>query len=168
MQLELGIIPIKFLLKLKRLNFLYYILNEDTDSMISQVYHTMKEDSKKGDYISLINKDKLDLGINLTDSEIKDLPKSSWKRYIKETVTSASLLYLVEENGSKNKTKHIVFNELTLNEYLKKNEKNIYFNNYILYKVKDSRDKKKNWAPWTFENDLCVACDNHSETMCHL
>ena len=123
MQLELGIIPIKFVLKLRRLNFLHYILNEDTDSMISQVYHTMKEDSKKGDYIGLINKDKLELGINLTDSEIKDLPRSSWKRYIKETVTSASLLYLVEENSSKNKTKHIVFNELKLNEYLKKMRK---------------------------------------------
>ena len=102
MQLELGIKLIKFVLKLQRLNFLNYILNEDIDEMISQFYHTMKEDSKKGDYIGLINRDKLYLGNHLTDSEVKDLPRSTWKRYIKETVTNASLLNLIEDNSSKN------------------------------------------------------------------
>ena len=102
MQLELGIKPLKFVLKLQRLNFLNYILNEDIDEMISQFYHTMKEDSKKGDHIGLISRDKLYLGNHLTDSEVKDLPRSTWKRYIKETVTNASLLNLIEDNSSKN------------------------------------------------------------------
>ena len=108
MQLELGIKLIKFVLKLQRLNFLNYILNEDIDEMISQFYHTMKEDSKKGDYIGLINRDKLYLGNHLTDSEVKDLPRSTWKRYIMETVTNDSLLNIIEDNSSKNKTKYIV------------------------------------------------------------
>ena len=42
-QLELGIIPIRFILKQKRLNFLHYILNEDKNSMISQVFFEMKK-----------------------------------------------------------------------------------------------------------------------------
>ena len=108
MQLELGIKLIKFVLKLQRLNFLNYILNEDIDEMISQFYYTMKEDSKKGDYIGLINRDKLYLGNHLTDSEVKDLPRSTWKRYIMETVTNDSLLNIIEDNSSKNKTKYIV------------------------------------------------------------
>ena len=50
MFLELGIIPVKFIMKGKRANFLKYILNESKDTMIRQVYEALKVDSKKGDF----------------------------------------------------------------------------------------------------------------------
>ena len=58
MQLELGIIPVRFVVKQKRLNFLHYILNESMESLVKQVYIALKEDSRKGDFVSLINTDK--------------------------------------------------------------------------------------------------------------
>ena len=82
-QLELVVIPIKFILKLKRINFLHYILTEDKNSMISQVYTAMREDCKKGDFVSLIESDILDLEINHSDSEIEEMSRSSWKKYKK-------------------------------------------------------------------------------------
>ena len=50
MFLELGIIPVKFIMKGKRANFLKYILNESKDTMIRQVYEALKVDSKKRDF----------------------------------------------------------------------------------------------------------------------
>ena len=47
MFLELEIIPVKFIMKGKRANFLKYILNESKDTMIRQVYEALKVDSKK-------------------------------------------------------------------------------------------------------------------------
>ena len=96
----------------KRMNFLNYILNESTDSMIHKVYIALREDSHKGDFKALTDKDRKDLEINLTDEEVKHIPKVSWKKFIKEKVTLAALNYLSEENNSKEKTKPIKFDEL--------------------------------------------------------
>lgn len=67
MQLELGIIPVMFVIKQKRLNFLHYILTESTESLVKQVYLELKADNRKGDLVSLLNSDKEDLEINLSD-----------------------------------------------------------------------------------------------------
>ena len=47
-KLELGILPVRYVFMKKRLNFLHYILNESMDSIMKQVYDTLKEDSRKG------------------------------------------------------------------------------------------------------------------------
>ena len=164
-QLELGIIPIKFILKLKRLNFLHYILTEHKNSMISQVYTVMRQDCKKGDFVSLIESDMSDLEINHSDSEIEEMSRASWKKYIKEKVISAALMYLVKENNTKDKTKDILFSELKLAEYLQKNKKTSL--SKIIFHTRSKTLEIKNWAPWKFENDLCVACKKEVESMCH-
>ena len=58
MLLELGIIPVRFVLMQKRMMFLYYILKENTNSMIRKVYEALKLDSRKGDFVNLNNKNK--------------------------------------------------------------------------------------------------------------
>ena len=57
MQLEMGVMPIKFVIMQKRMNFLNYTLNEKMDSMIRQVYNALKEDSRKGDFVSMSGND---------------------------------------------------------------------------------------------------------------
>ena len=49
MMLEFGIVPIRFILMKKWMQFLHYILNESEESMIKRVFETLKEDSRKGD-----------------------------------------------------------------------------------------------------------------------
>ena len=56
MSLELGITPVKFVITGRRVNFLYYILNEPTESIIHQVYGALKEDSRRGDFNHLVPK----------------------------------------------------------------------------------------------------------------
>ena len=115
--------PIEFLIKQKRLNFLHYILNEDISSITHQVYVALKEDNRKGDFVHLTNCDRRDLEIDLSDTEIKDMSKNMWKKYVKETVKNAAFKCLVDENNTKEKTKGIKFSSLDLSEYLRKNMK---------------------------------------------
>ena len=83
MMLELGIIPIRYVIIQKKLmQFLQYILQESTDSILSRVFQTLKEDSTKGDCVALPNKDKLELEITFTDIDIKNMSKWRWKRII--------------------------------------------------------------------------------------
>ena len=58
MMLELGTIPVRFVIMKKRLQFLHYILNENKESMLSQVFETLKSESKKGDFVHLTNGDR--------------------------------------------------------------------------------------------------------------
>ena len=79
MYLELGILPVKFVIMEKRLKFLRYILKESMSSMLRQVYETLKKDSRKGDFVDLIRKDMEELDITCTDKEIEATKKYQWK-----------------------------------------------------------------------------------------
>ena len=77
MFLELRIVPVKFILKGKWANFLKYILNESKTSTIRQVYEALKDDTRKGDFVSLV----------------------------KRQVRTAAYSYLKNKNSDKDKTK---------------------------------------------------------------
>ena len=123
LQLELGIIPVKFVMMQKRMSFLYYILNESMDSIVNQVYITQKEDSRKGDFIQLTNEDRVTLNIEYEDDEIKSMIKQTWKKLVKEKVKVAAFAELRKDNSTKEKTKEIQFEELKLSSYLADNER---------------------------------------------
>ena len=71
MNLELGILPVRFVLMKKRLTFLHYILNESMESMISKVFSALKEDSRRGDFVYLTNQDRKELHITLSNEETR-------------------------------------------------------------------------------------------------
>ena len=79
MSLELGVVPVRYVLMAKRLNMLHYILNESTSSTMYQVYEELKRDSRKGDFYSLIKKDFKDLDIQINEESIKNYSKNQWK-----------------------------------------------------------------------------------------
>ena len=79
--LELGIIPIKYIIMKKRMLFLHYILKEDKDSIISKVFKALKEDSRRGYFVNLATKDKVDLEIDLTNDENESMSQWMWNRF---------------------------------------------------------------------------------------
>ena len=101
MCLELGVIPVKYVIIEKRLNFWKYILNESRSSKIRQVYEALKVDSRKGDFVDLIKKDIEEINIDITEEEIISIKKVDWKKYIHEIVKEAAFDYLVNENKEK-------------------------------------------------------------------
>ena len=50
MCLELGFIPVKYVVMYKRMTFLHYIISESMDSMIRQVYNALKCESRRGNF----------------------------------------------------------------------------------------------------------------------
>ena len=163
LQLELGIIPVKFVIMQKRMNFLYYILNESMDSMLSQVYMAQKEDSRKGDFIDLTNRDRESLNIEYEDEEIKSMTKHSWKKFVKEKVKLAAFTELKNKNSRKEKTKEIHFEELKLSEYLEENERTTL--SQIIFSIRSKTMDIKEYQPWKYENNNCIACGISAETI---
>ena len=54
MFLELGIIPIRFILMQRRAIFLHYLLQQKENSLLSQFFHAQKVTKYKGDWIYLL------------------------------------------------------------------------------------------------------------------
>ena len=106
MQLEMGTIPVKYVIMQKRF-FLHYIRNKIMDCMIRQVFNALKEDSRTGDFVFLSSNNRIELEINKPDKEIADMTKYSWKKYVKGRVKSSALKYHSHENSKKEKRKKI-------------------------------------------------------------
>lgn len=74
--LEMGILPVKYVIMGKRLKSLKYILDESMEAMISQVYEAQKLESKKGDFVQQIKEDLKEIDLDITENEIKTYTKA--------------------------------------------------------------------------------------------
>ena len=74
--LELGCLPIRYIIKSRRLMFLHYILSQTEDSLIKNFFVAQLENSSKTDWTSQVQRD-------LEEIEIK-----FWrnKKYVKKSV----------------------------------------------------------------------------------
>ena len=68
--LETGNIPLRFTIQSRRMNFLWYILNEEDNSLIKTFFMAQYENPSKGDWVSQIQIDLIELGINYTFDQI--------------------------------------------------------------------------------------------------
>ena len=165
MYLEMGILPLKYMLISKRLKFLKYILDENEETMVKQVYKTMKEESQVGDFVDLTKKDFKTVGIQMSEEEIKTESATRWKKVVNEKVKAAAFEYLISENKNKTKTNQITFERLEMSEYLERN-KNNQLTKYI-FKTRSGTLDIKDWNKWKYEDNLCVGCGIKAETMDH-
>ena len=163
--LEFGILPVKYVLIAKRLKFLKYILNESTESMIRKVYTEQKKDSKKGDFISQIKQDMKDVQLDIEDEEVETMSTWKWKNVINNKVESAAFEFLIKENDNKQKTSHILFDKLEMNDYLIEN-KNTKLSKTI-YSIRAGVFDLKALKRWKYTDNLCVACNLFEENMQH-
>lgn len=165
MCLELCVIPVKYVIMTKRINFLHYIISENMTSTLRQVYEAMKCESRKGDFHYLVTKDLKDLNIDMSENDIQKHSKKAWKMFITKKVREYVLNHLVEENSKLDNTKEIIFNELKLGNYLKDNRN--LSSSKIIFSVRSKTLDIKAWQPWKYFDNLCVLCERKAETMDH-
>ena len=68
--LELGCVPIRYLLIYKRVMYLHHILNLDESHLVSKVFFAQMTRPSKGDwYLQKIKEDLSDLGIDVLNFE---------------------------------------------------------------------------------------------------
>ena len=63
MMLELGIIPLRFTIKMKRLSYFHHLLTSDSESLARKVLMKQIKKPKPGDWIKLVESDLKEIGI---------------------------------------------------------------------------------------------------------
>ena len=97
--------------------FFKYILSQKETSIVKQVFNEQKCHPQRGDWINIVKKDLRKLKIGLSYEEITLMPKSSFKRLVKQKCEENALMFL--KLHIKSKGKDITYEELEMRNYLK-------------------------------------------------
>ena len=67
---DTGKLNLKSLIQTRRLLYLWHINNREESELINRIYSTQKIAYNTGDWVKLVESDKSELGITLSDKEI--------------------------------------------------------------------------------------------------
>jgi hypothetical protein len=165
--LELGVVPIRFKIEERRLNFLWYILHEDEESLISMFLQAQMENPVPGDWAQTCIQNLEDLNITMTIRDIKVMPEQTFRRIIKEKTELKALEYLNHLKGRHSKVMDINHQSLNMQLYLEPNEMNIQESKFLFALRSRMVDVRANYREKHFIT-LCPGCKLEEETQEHL
>ena len=150
--LESGKIPIRYIIKNRRLMYWWHLANISDDKMLSKFYYAQKNMPVKDDWTIQVDKDKEELDINLSDTDIKKMKKYKFKLLLKKKINIAALNYLNKLKAKHTKADNIQSSEIKCSEYLlntklSKNEAKLLFKfRTRMYSVKGNFSKQMHAA----------------------
>ena len=115
--LEAGIIPIKYVISKRRLLYLWNIMQKEDNELLKRFYLAQKLHRTKNDWAEIIEKDKKDFGIELTDEEISKMKESKFKRIVNIAVTEKTLEYLNKTAHGHSKSRKLIKQTLEREKY---------------------------------------------------
>ena len=122
--LELGCKPFREIIRERRLGFLYYILNEDPQSLIHKFFQTQLKNSSRGDWVTTVLSDLEYLNIKQSLETIKSMKKGSFMNIVKERIKNKCFQSLEKIKKSHSKVQEIKHNSITMQKHLKPNKTN--------------------------------------------
>ena len=86
-----------------RIMFYHQFVIREKNKTINKIYNKQKEDTIKGDWLSLLNADFDFIKVKIDEEEIASTPKITYKKKIKDLMNKAVFEYLT--NQQRNHTK---------------------------------------------------------------
>ena len=105
--LELGLIPIKYIFKGRRLMFLHYVLNLNEEEMLSQLFWTQWKSPVSSHWTETVKEDMDVLKIGRTIYEIKKMKKHVFAKIVKESCKRVALDELLDKKSGHSKMTNI-------------------------------------------------------------
>ena len=117
--LELGIFPIKVVIKARRANYLHYILNRNEDEMLYNFFMTQWHNEITGDWTQQIKVDLEDLGIPCDFDFIKSKSSTAFKSLVKRQAKQYALSLLTTKQIKHSKMDDLHYTDLEQQRYFK-------------------------------------------------
>ena len=118
--LETGSMPLRFVIRSRRLCYLKTILDRDPEELIKEIYEAQKVDPTTGDFAQLIQNDASEISLDISnENEIKMMKMEMYKTKVKIKVRKAALEYLLKIKATHSKLKNLHYNKLEIADYMK-------------------------------------------------
>ena len=160
--LELGVLPMKFEIYCRQLNYLHHILNLEQNNPIFQVYQQQLKYPFEANWATKIEQLKalFDLPNN---AKIVSLSKGEWKGLVKRAVRKKAHKILLEEAKTKKKLNDITFpTDYTPQPYLKR------FSSKVVQTIFKTRGRSTNVLANRGSHEACRLCKKEEETQEHV
>ena len=165
--LEMGVIPIRYIIKMRRLNFLQYILHEDKNSLVHSCLTAQLENPSPGDWGLSCLKDLEELDIKWNISDIENMSKSSFRNIVRKKTAARTLDYLNEVKGRHSKVLHIPHMKLKLQEYLETRNLSVQETKFLFALRSRMINVKVNYREKHIDM-LCPCCKMEDDSQEHL
>ena len=142
--LEMGVLPLREIIRQRRLSFLKYILDQDANSILFQVFEKQCESRTKKDWVSTVIRDLEELGINVNFVDIQQTNKQKWKSITKQYIKEYTFTKLKEKQQKHSKVKDINYSRFEMQDYLApSNEKINKKTSLLIFKLRSIMVKVK-------------------------
>ena len=152
----MGCLPIRFIIKSRRIMFLHYILNQKENSLIFKFFKAQLENPVKGDWSEQVKSDISEIDLKLTMEEISMLSRESFRTKLKKAINAAAFKWLMEEKVNKSKLKDLNYEKLEMQNYLGINNLETSEKKFLFLMRTRMLDIKSNFR------------NGHSDFYCHL
>ena len=164
---DCGALDIKNRIMIRRLMYLWHILSRDNTELIRRIYNTQSISNNIGDWVRLVQADKKELGITLTDEEIQGVSKNVFRKFVKKRATLNHLKKLSELKMKHSKSKFLSCSKLEVADYIQ-NSALSTAEKMLLFKLRSKTlDVKANF-PGVNRSLWCKTCGLFTETQSHL
>ena len=167
--LELGIIPIRYIIKNRRLNFLQDILKENENSLTNKILMRQMQAPNKNDWINMVLNDIRELNLNLNLEDIKKMSKSKFKKITKEACQRKGFEYLEKLKRGQNKIRKLNYKQNNMQKYLKPGNKLSIDEMKNIYLVRTRNlNVKDNFRNYHKDNTCPIKKCKNDDTQLHL
>ena len=84
--LSLGILPIRYVIMARRINFLHYLLSRPDTELVKEFFDAQVKCPVKNDWVETVSEDLKYCGIQLSFQEIKKMSKSGFSALVKKKI----------------------------------------------------------------------------------
>lgn len=95
--LETGVLPIKFVLAQRRINYLKHIVSRDEHELIKKVFNAQQVNPTRGDFVNLVNNDLQMMDLSYDEVTSNKMTKHELKARLKQCVQSVALSSLISK-----------------------------------------------------------------------
>ena len=167
--LELGILPLKEIIRKRRLGFLHYILRQSKESMISQFFEAQKRYPTSKDWVTMIKCDLKILNMNLEFDDIKIMEKKEFMNKVSEKIIFKAKMDLNALKENHSKVRQIEHHVLKMQKYLKPNNEIAKIEEkQLLFKLRCRTTDVKMNKKGLYEDYSCRACGLENESQKHI
>ena len=159
--LETGCLPIRFILRGRRVMYLWTLLNKNEEELVKKVFNIQKEYPIENDWKIQVDEDLELLGITLSEGSIKAMKKEKFKKLVKEKLEEKAAEYLAGQRDKHSKTQGLTnygYQGYLSSPNLSTREKQLLFSLRTR-----SLDVKTNYKNKYILNLTCSLCKNPAE-----
>lgn len=99
--MEFGIMPVKFIVKMRRVLYYWHILHRNKNELLFKFYSAQKYAPSEDDWLYQIQKDMADLKLNLSEEEIMSMSHYKFKKVIKHNIEILAISNLKSQKKKK-------------------------------------------------------------------